>query len=58
MTKKAETPVIDPFEAALGVRDARDAVKSGLLTKEGGRQALDHYFHQVPSSERKEEKAL
>jgi len=33
---------------ALGVLDARDAVKRGLLTKDGGRDALDHYFHQIP----------
>jgi DNA-binding HxlR family transcriptional regulator len=33
---------------ALGVLDARDAVKRGLLTKDGGREALDHYFHQIP----------
>jgi len=33
---------------ALGLLDARDAVKRGLLTKDGGREALDHYFHQIP----------
>jgi DNA-binding HxlR family transcriptional regulator len=32
---------------ALGVTDARDAVKNGLLTKDGGSQAMDHYFHQL-----------
>ena len=32
---------------ALGYVDARDATKRGLLTKEGGREAMDHYFHQV-----------
>jgi DNA-binding HxlR family transcriptional regulator len=32
---------------ALGFVDARDAIKRGLMTKEGGRAALDHYFHQV-----------
>lgn len=32
---------------ALGLVDARDAAKRGLLTKEGGREAMDHYFHQV-----------
>ena len=32
---------------ALGLLDARDAAKRGLLTKEGGREAMDHYFHQV-----------
>ena len=32
---------------ALGFLDARDAAKRGLLSKEGGREAMDHYFHQV-----------
>ena len=32
---------------AIGYVDARDAAKRGLLTKEGGREAMDHYFHQV-----------
>lgn len=32
---------------ALGLVDARDAVKRGLVTKEGGRAAMDHYFHQI-----------
>lgn len=31
---------------ALGLLDARDVVKKGLMTKDGGSQALDHYFHQ------------
>jgi DNA-binding HxlR family transcriptional regulator len=31
---------------ALGLLDARDAMKRGLLHKEGGREAMDHYFHQ------------
>jgi DNA-binding HxlR family transcriptional regulator len=43
---------------ALGVLDARDVYRRGLLAKEGGRWAMDHYFHQVPSSDRTEEKAL
>jgi len=33
---------------ALGLLDARDAVKRGLLIKDGERDALDHYFHQIP----------
>jgi len=33
---------------ALGLLDARDAVKRGLLIKDGGRDALDTYFHQIP----------
>jgi DNA-binding HxlR family transcriptional regulator len=32
---------------ALGFVDAREVAKRGLLTKEGGRQAMDHYFHQI-----------
>ena len=32
---------------ALGVHDARDAIKRGRMTKDGGRQAMDHYFHQL-----------
>jgi len=33
---------------ALGFLDPRDAIKRGLLTKDGGHDALDHYFHQIP----------
>jgi len=33
---------------ALGLLDPRDAIKRGLLVKDGGREALDHYFHQIP----------
>ncbi len=32
---------------ALGIRDARDAVRTGEMVKEGGPQAMDHYFHQI-----------
>ncbi len=32
---------------ALGIADAREMVERGLLTKEGGRQAMDRYFHQI-----------
>lgn len=32
---------------ALGLLDARDAAKRGLLEKEGGREAMDPYFHQL-----------
>ena len=41
---------------ALGLLDARDVYKRGLMSKEGGREAMDHYFHQVPSPRRDEEK--
>ena len=42
---------------ALGFLDARDAVKRGLLTKDGGREALDHFFHQIPRPEPQPERA-
>ncbi len=32
---------------ALGFLDPRDARKRELLTKQGGREALDHFFHQI-----------
>jgi len=32
---------------ALGLIDARDLYQRGLLRKEGGLEAMDHYFHQV-----------
>jgi DNA-binding HxlR family transcriptional regulator len=40
---------------ALGLLSARDVYRQGLMSKEGGRQALDHYFHQVPSAGRTKE---
>ena len=33
---------------ALGLVDARPLYESGVLVKEGGQQAMDEYFHQVP----------
>jgi DNA-binding HxlR family transcriptional regulator len=36
---------------ALGLGDAADLYKRGLLTKEGSREAMDHYFHQVARGE-------
>jgi len=35
---------------ALGLADASDLYKRGLLLKEGSRAAMDHYFHQVARS--------
>jgi DNA-binding HxlR family transcriptional regulator len=35
---------------ALGLADARELVRSGAMTKEGGDAALDHYFHQIHRS--------
>ena len=32
---------------ALGLIDPRKALASGELSKEGGSQAMDHYFHQI-----------
>jgi hypothetical protein len=32
---------------ALGLANASDLYKRGLISKEGSRQAIDHYFHQV-----------
>jgi DNA-binding HxlR family transcriptional regulator len=44
---------------ALGVRDARECVRSGEMQKEGGPQAMDHYFHQIyrPSQENDSDRA-
>ena len=36
---------------ALGRADARDLVKRGLVTKDGGPAAMDHYFHQISHPE-------
>jgi len=36
---------------ALGLGDAADLYKRGLLTKEGSHVAMDHYFHQVARSD-------
>ncbi|HEB88070.1 MAG TPA: hypothetical protein ENI85_00720 [Deltaproteobacteria bacterium] len=38
---------------ALGVLDAKEAVKSGRLHKEGGPQAMDEFFHQIARPGRK-----
>jgi hypothetical protein len=32
---------------ALGFADARDLVKRGLVTKDGGPAAMDQHFHQI-----------
>jgi len=32
---------------ALGVGDARDLYRQGLMTKDGGREALDYFFYQI-----------
>jgi DNA-binding HxlR family transcriptional regulator len=36
---------------ALGMLDARDAVKRDLMTKDGAPDAMDHYFHQIARSD-------
>lgn len=35
---------------ALGLADARDLVKRGLVVKDGGAAAMDHYFYQIDRS--------
>ena len=37
---------------ALGLIDPRQPIKLGTMTKEGGKVALDHYFHQPSRSSR------
>jgi len=37
---------------ALGLCDAREAVRSGRLHKEGGPQAMDQFFHQIARPDR------
>lgn len=32
---------------ALGLTDPRAAVEQGIMTKDGGREAMDYYFHQI-----------
>ena len=32
---------------ALGIADAKDVYRQGLMTKDGGREAMDYYFHQI-----------
>jgi hypothetical protein len=41
---------------ALGLLDARDVFRRGLMSKEGGREAMDTYFHQVSSETGNKEK--
>lgn len=36
---------------ALGILDPRDAIKRGLMTKDGAPDAMDQYFHQIARSE-------
>jgi len=38
---------------ALGILDAKQAVKSGRLHKEGGPQAMDEFFHQIARPQNK-----
>jgi DNA-binding HxlR family transcriptional regulator len=41
---------------ALGLADARDLVKRGLVVKDGGAAAMDHYFYQIHRSRSSKEK--
>jgi DNA-binding HxlR family transcriptional regulator len=38
---------------ALGMLDAHEALEQGLMTKDGGRDSLDRYFHQIGSPPRR-----
>jgi DNA-binding HxlR family transcriptional regulator len=44
---------------ALGLLDARDLYKRGLMTKDGAREAMDHYFIQIsrPAAQRAQERS-
>ena len=35
---------------ALGIAAAKDVYRQGLMTKDGGREAMDHYFYQIARS--------
>ncbi len=47
----------DWCRVALGILDAKEAVRKGLLHKEGGPQAMDEFFYQIARSERSEPNA-
>jgi len=38
---------------ALGIANAKDVYRQGLMTKDGGREALDYYFHQIARAAKK-----
>ena len=45
---------------ALGLTDARELIKTGIMTKDGSDTAMDHYFYQisqVAGAESKDEQA-
>ena len=35
---------------ALGIANAKDVYRQGLMIKDGGREAMDQYFHQIARS--------
>jgi hypothetical protein len=35
---------------ALGIAEAKAIYREGLMTKDGGREAMDYYFHQIARS--------
>jgi len=37
---------------ALGIADAKTVYREGLMTKDGGREAMDYYFHQIARPQR------
>ncbi len=39
---------------ALGLLDAREMIRAGRMSKEGGRQAMDYYFHQVSDPKKRQ----
>ena len=43
---------------ALGIVDARDLFRKGLISKEGSREAMDEYFHQISHPGRVESDAV
>jgi len=46
----AEAPVW--CAVALGIADAKTVYREGLMTKDGGREAMDYYFHQIARPQR------
>ena len=50
LPRRPRAPLVQEHEVP-GLADARDLYKRGLITKEGGREAMDHYFHQVSQSD-------
>ncbi len=43
----ATSPEIGVSDLSRQLKQPKTTVQRGLMTKEGGRQAMDHYFHQI-----------